>query len=69
MLGQALADGRAMYWLHAPADLYGLSFCSRGVGPARFRYILGTIQKTGRNKVLPVSDTGEKAYSFGPVGS
>ena len=34
-----------------------------------FRFILGTIQKAGRNKVLPVSDTGEKAYSFAPVGS
>jgi hypothetical protein len=34
-----------------------------------FRYILGTIQQAGRNKVLPVSDTGEKAYSFGSVGS
>jgi hypothetical protein len=46
-----------------------LTFCSRGVGPVIFRYILGTIQKASSDRVLPVSDAREKAYSFDSVGS
>ena len=34
-----------------------------------FRYILGIIQKASKNWVLPASDTRQKAYGFGSVGS
>jgi len=39
---------------------------SRGAAPeiARSRTYFGTIQKAGKNKVLPVSDTRKKAYSL-----